>query len=117
MANLPNADTVDSGASFVAYVSALRSSLDAALGEPIPRWDGERGGWTNWTRASFIDGMASWICDAGRLPLDREAHEIWGVVLPAFGIWNGGSPELQQYLRDVEAWAIEAVSSGRSEPW
>jgi len=91
--------------------------MDTALDEPIPRWDGDRGGWTNWTLTAFIDGMASWIGDAGRWPLDREAHQIWGVVLPAFGIWDGGSPELQQYLRDVETWSADAARTGLSEPW
>jgi hypothetical protein len=100
----------------VAFVVALLGTLDEALSIPLPNtWSDQRGHWTNWTLASYIDGMASWIADAGRLPLDRESEAIWSTLLPTDGIWDGGEAELRQYLTHVASWASHTPAT--SEPW
>jgi hypothetical protein len=116
MSGLPDPDDVNSAESFVAYIKALRTSLDEALAMPMTdRFEDWRGGWLNSDLAGFIAGMANWIHSAGRLPLSRDQHTIWDIVIPAYGIWDGGEPELRQYLADVEAWAVSATD--RPEPW
>jgi hypothetical protein len=126
---LPDADDVDSATSFATFVAALRVSLDAALAVPLAnKWIDVRGdGWVNWTLGSFIEGMAAWIKDAGRLPLSRENHAIWDVLIPMRGAWetdsreylvdlDGSEADFRKYLADVEAWALAAEPTS-SEPW
>ena len=116
MTQLPDPRGVTSDESFVAYVSALRISLDDALALPMTNeWDDRRGGWVNRDLAGFISGMASWLRAAGRLPLSRDQHKIWDIVIPTRGIWDGGEDELRQYLADVETWA--GTVGGEPEPW
>jgi hypothetical protein len=117
MPDVPNPDDVATAESFIAFVVALRASLDHALTIPLQSsWVDERGVWTNWTLASFIDGMATWIAAVNRLPLARETQAIWRVLFPVDGIWDGGSEALQHYLDDVAAWAANQASSA-NEPW
>jgi hypothetical protein len=115
---VPDPDSVSSADTFRAFVSALRASLDAALATPLESpWDDQRAGWTNWTLATFINGMASWIAASDRLPLDRDAHAIWDVLFPKHGIWDGGEEELRNYLAAVESWAGSADGRDSPEPW
>jgi hypothetical protein len=118
MPQVPYPDDVVSADSFAAFVVALRASLDHALTIPLTSpYAYDRGGWTNWTLASFIDGMANWIRAVHRLPLARDSQTIWTVLFPVSGIWNGGSDELRQYLDDVAAWAASTTASSLDEPW
>jgi hypothetical protein len=124
---LPDADAVDSATSFVAFVAGLRASLDAALAVPVANeWIDVRGdGWVNWTLGSYIEGMAAWLKPMGRVPLSRDQHAIWDVLIPISGAWEfeprtyltdlaGGEGELRTYLANIEAWAR---SADPSEPW
>jgi hypothetical protein len=117
LGRLPDPDTVASAETFGQFVGALADSLDEALTiELTSPWDDTRGEWVTWTLSSFIDGIASWIKSSGRLPLDRENQRIWAVIIPAYGIWDGGEDELRRYLVDVQAWAA-AVDPADAEPW
>jgi hypothetical protein len=59
MAGIPDPDNVNSGQTFVAFIRALRASLDQALAMPMTNeWDDWRGGWLNRDLAGFINGMA-----------------------------------------------------------
>jgi hypothetical protein len=118
VSELPDPDEVRSAATFLEFVVALRATLDEALLTPLPgNWSDERGHWSNWTLASYIEGMASWIADVGRLPLDRESEAVWSVLIPAHGTREGGEAELLQYLTDVASWASDARVASADEPW
>jgi hypothetical protein len=126
---LPDPDDVDSATSFAVFVAGLRASLDAALAVPLANeWiDVRDDGWVNWTLGSYIEGMAAWLKPMGRVPLSRDRHAIWDVLIPTTGAWEferdtylmnvpGGESELRSYLANVEAWARSADPS-TSEPW
>lgn len=116
--DLPDPESVTTAHTFRAFVGDLRASLELALATPvISPWDDLRAGWTNWTLASYVDGMARWIAAAGRLPLDRDGESIWDALIPTEGIWDGGEDELRQYLVAIEAWAGSAAERGDLQPW
>jgi hypothetical protein len=116
-ASLPDPDAVDSAETFNRFVVALAESLQEALRiEPTSKWQDSRGEWVNWTLSSFVVGMASWIKSAGRLPLDRDRHQIWAAIIPTHGIWDGSTEDLSEYLARVQGWA-SAVDRADAEPW